>query len=187
MLSNETVDLLKHQFETELAKLKESGVTVYGINDDPAKAGIVLSSYGRNWTPSNGEEFFVPENTVIVYTKYTVNKEIRDRANFYGWSSLTGWDYYPVNVFAASPDVLSERAILCKDPENGHCLNRMLITRQDDLQRCRTICKLSKFTVEEIVLHGPTWEENAAGQRVRIADAEDKPNRAPYSYYRIVY
>ena len=186
MLSDQQKVSLQDQFKEELKKFEATGGKWYGLDTDPRVDGIVLATYGRSWIPSDGEEFFCPESPAIVYTQYTVNKEVRHRANLYMWSSITGWNIYPINPFAASPDVKEEQETLYRDPEDGICLNRQLATRQDDRQRARIISKAGSFRVKEIVLHGPTWEEQPDGTRKRVPDSLTKENREPYTYYKVI-
>ena len=187
MLSEEQKSNLQAQAESERKKLESTGVKFYDLDTDPRGDGIVLATYGRSWIPSDNEEFFCPSPAKIVYTQYTVNKEVRYRANLYMWSSITGWDVYPLTPFSASPDVKEEQEQLYADPDDGGtCVNRRLVTRQDDRQCARLISKLGIFRTKEIVLHGPTWEEQPDGTRKRVPDSLTKENREPYTYFKVI-
>lgn len=173
MNANET-----KEYQKALQALKDAGAQIYNSISDAEKAGVPLASYGRVWYPSNGEEFTVPESPAVKFYRRGAKS---NGVMVFVKSSLSGWGFIPVEWTADMPDLKEERDQLFEGAANDKTTER-----GNGLDRARVLAKIGKFTVEEIVLHGPTWVTDEDNNRKRIPDALDKPDRAIKTYYRII-
>jgi len=161
----------------QLKALQDRGVKTY-TTEEAKNSGIVLATYGRSWFPSDGEQFHVEPNTVVCFYK---RGQKSNGVKFWGWSSKSGWDFYPVEPFAFMPDVKAERDLLFQSQ-----INEQLTLRGDGIDRVRILAEVQDFSVKVLPLHGPTWSTNEDGSRTRIPDAEDKKDRAPMDYFQVI-
>lgn len=164
--------------EKKLKALKEQGASVQTIEEARKSNAIVLRAYGRRWTPSQGETFEV-DLTLAVVRGYK-RSEKSNGIELFMHSSISGWDFFPVEPFATLPDVKEEQAVLLASP-----INDALTKYGDGLDRARILREAQNFTIEVKTLHGPTWVTDENGVRQRIKDAVDKPNREPFDYFFI--
>jgi len=166
----------KEAAEKQLEMLRSNGVKTYTIEEAEA-SGVALATYGRSWLPSDGEEFELPDKPLVCFYKRGKSNGVK----FWAFSSKTGWDFFPIEPFAASPDVKEERDILCESK-----ITEQLTLRGNGIDRVRILSTLKAFKVKVLPLHGPTWEMKEDGSRTRIPDAVDKKDRAALDYYQIL-
>lgn len=167
---------MKEAAEKQLQMLRENGVKVYTVEEAEA-SGIALATYGRSWLPEDGEEFTLPEKMLVCIYKRGKNNGVK----FWAYSSKSGWDFYPIEPFAMTPDVKEERDVLFTSK-----ITEQLTLRGNGIDRVRIISKLKSFKVKVLPMHGPTWETKEDGSRTRIPDALDKKDRAALDYYQII-
>ena len=165
--------------EKKLAALKSQGTPVYTVEEARKSNAIVLRAYGRRWVPTDGEHFEV-DPTLAVCRGYK-RSEKSNGIELFMHSSISGWDFFPVEPFATLPDVKEEREILLASP-----INSALTMYGDGLDRAKILREAKDFTVSVQHLHGPTWVSKEDGSRQRVPDAADKPIREPMDYFLVV-
>lgn len=168
-------------YETSKKNLEAKGFTFQTI-EESRKNPVTLRRYGKSWTPSDGEEFYIKDGASIVNVPYTKrNGDAGRLPHIHMWSSKTGWDLYPVTPFGYAPDVKEELDQLQTTP-----VSRQLTTRCDDDDRADILIQVKHFTVHVLTLHGPTWERKEDGTLTRIPDSIDKPTRPSFDYYQVI-
>lgn len=165
--------------KNKLDALKQHGPQVYTIEDARKSNAIVLRAYGRRWIPTDGETFEV-DPTLAVVRGYK-RSEKSNGIELYMHSSISGWDFFPVEPFATLPDVQEERKVLLESP-----INSAITMYGDGLDRARILREAGAFTISVQHLHGPTWVTKEDGTRQRIPDAIDKEFREPQDYFLII-
>lgn len=164
--------------EKKLAILQKQGTPTYTIEDARKSNAIVLRAYGRRWVPSDGETFEVKLELAVV--RGYRRSEKSNGVELYMHSSISGWEFFPVEPFATLPDVQEERNILLESP-----INNALTMYGDGLDRARILREAVNFTVSVQHLHGPTWVTKDDGSRQRVPDAIGKDYREPQDYFLI--
>lgn len=164
--------------QRKLKSLQDQGTPVYTIEEARKSNAIVLRAYGRRWVPTNGEHFEVDPSLAVV--RGYKRSEKSNGVELYMRSSLSGWDFYPVEPFATLPDVKEEQEILFESP-----INQALTKYGDGLDRAKVLRETQSFSIEVKTLHGPTWVVDENGITQRIKDDVDKLNRAIYDYFLV--
>lgn len=142
---------------------------------------LKLRAYGRRWTPSDGEIFEIDPD-LDACRGYKMS-DARDGIELYMLSSLTGWNFYPVEWSGMLPDVESERAVLL-DSKGNDATTKF----GDSVDRARTIAGFKKFKVVYTQgLHGSKWTTDANNKPVRTPDNEKllESERVAKTYYKI--
>jgi len=173
----------------KLAELKaSSSATTYKVGNYEEMRNnklLKLRPYGRRWTPSDGEIFEIdPE--LAVFRGYKISDN-RDGIELYMYSSLSGWDMYPVEWSGMLPDENDEKASLLKS--DGKRIGNDATTKfADSLDRARILAGFKKFKVVYTKgLHGSAWITDENGKTIRIPDSKDKieSERVSKTYYQI--